>query len=124
MVGALADDLVRFVQTHLGSVWALKLMLTLMREPDRSWTVEALVRELRASSAVISPLLSRFVRIGLAIETDGDWTWRPATPEMEELAGKVAHAYAVTPFGVIQAIAEAPEDRIRGFADAFRLRKD
>ena len=59
------------------------------------------------------------------MQNNGDsWSWRPATPEMEELAGSVVEAYAVTPFGVIQAIAEAPEDRLRQFADAFRMRKD
>ena len=125
MPRALADDLVRFVQTHLGSVWALKMMLAMRAESDQPWSVDALVRELRASPPLIEELLDRFQRIGLAMRQDDlTWCWQPATPEMVELAKGVAEAYAVMPFGVIQAIAEAPEDRLRQFADAFRLRKD
>jgi hypothetical protein len=125
MARPLSDDLVEFVQTGLGSVWALKMMVAMMAEPNRAWSAAELVRELRASDTVISRLLDRFQQIGLAIEgKDHTWHWRPAAPELEELANGVARAYAVTPFGVIQAIAEAPESRLRQFADAFRLRKD
>jgi len=125
MVNALAEDLVKFVQTHLGSVWALRLMLAMQAGPERRWTVEELRLELRATDTLISSLLDRFERLGLAMRLDdGTWCWRPAVPEVEQLARSVAEAYAVTPFGVIQAIAEAPEDRLRQFADAFRLQKD
>lgn len=124
MPRALADDLVRFAQTHLGSVWALKMMIAMREEPTQTWSVETLVRELRASAPLVTELLDRFERIGLAMRDNGEgWCWRPATPEMEELANGLAEAYAVMPFGVIQAIAEAPEDRLKQFADAFRLRK-
>jgi len=125
MARPLSDDLVQFVQTYLGSVWALKMMVAMMAEPSRAWTAAELVRELRASDTVISRLLHRFQQIGLAIEDPANmWCWRPATPELEELSTAVAKAYTETPFGVIQAIAEAPESRLRAFADAFRLRKD
>ena len=125
MSRALADEYIRFAQTYLGSVWALKLMLTLMQDGERPWTVDALVRELRASPLLIGQLLARFEHLGLASNrgTDG-WSWQPATPEVTELSRGVADAYAVTPFGVIQAIAEAPPDSIRLFADSFRLRKE
>jgi hypothetical protein len=124
MVKPLAEDLVKFVQTQLGSVWALRLMLIMREEPARAWTVEPLRLELRASDILIASLLERFERTGLAIREEGDvWYWRPAIPEIDQLARDVADAYAVTPFGVIQAIAEAPTDRLRQFADAFRLKK-
>jgi hypothetical protein len=99
-------------------------MIAMMAEPDRAWTRTALVHELRASDSLIASLLDRFQRIGLAVADDDNWYWRPATPELEDLASSVAKAYAVTPFGVIQAIAEAPEGRLQQFADAFKLRKD
>jgi hypothetical protein len=125
MVKPLADDLVRFLQTHLGSVWALRLMLAMRAEPERAWTAELLVRELRASDRLIARLLYRFQDIGLVVKHDTDtWHWQPAVAEMEALSRDIAEAYAVTPFGVIQAIAEAPNENLRQLADAFRLRKD
>lgn len=123
---ALSDDLVRFVQTHLRTVWALKMMIVMHAAPNDSWTAPALVKELRASEPLVNELLARFERLGLIIQVEekGIWCWRPATDEVRELADAIAVAYATTPFGVIQAIAEAPEDRIRQFADAFRVRRD
>lgn len=121
----LNDALVEFVQSHLGSVWALKLMLIMMAEPARVWAAPELVRELRGTDTLISRLLARFQVIGLAAEGDaGTWIWQPATPELEAMSKGVRDAYEVTPFGVIQAIAEAPDSRLRQFADAFRFRKD
>ena len=71
-----------------------------------------------------APIL-RGKRLGLVTNNNSEgWSWQPATPEVAELSRGVAEAYAVTPFGVIQAIAEAPPDSIRLFADSFRLRKD
>jgi hypothetical protein len=121
----LSDHLVAFAQTQLGSVWALKLMLTLMQTPERAWSVQELVQELRASFRLVDDLLlPRFEKVGLIVkESDKTWIWRPATPELDELAKGIAEAYAVTPFGVIQTIAEAPQDRIQDFADAFLLRR-
>jgi hypothetical protein len=123
MATPLAEDLVKFVQTHLGSVWALRLMLVMRENPTHPWTANALRLELRASDSLIASLLDRFERTGLAVREGDIWCWRPAVPEIEQLSRAVADAYAVTPFGVIQAIAEAPEDRLRQFADAFRLQK-
>jgi hypothetical protein len=121
----LPEDLVSFIQTHLISMWALRLMLTLKTDPDRTWTAQMLVRELRANDVLVSGLLDRFQLMGLSIKNDEDvWCWRPATPELETLAQGVAEAYAVTPFSVIQTIAAVPENRLRQFSDAFKLRKD
>ena len=120
----LPDDVVNFLQTHLGSIWALEMMLVLHHSKDRTWTVEHLVREMRAADQLVAGLLDRFQRLGLVTESNGSWRWDVQSPDMVELTQKVSEAHAVTPFAVIQAIAETPEQRLRQFADAFRLRKD
>ena len=112
MSSALASEVIHFAQTYLGSVWALKLMLALMHETGRPWTVDALVRELRASPLLIGQLLAHFEKLGLATDRGDDgWAWQPATAEVAELSRGVADAYAVMPYGIIQAIAEAPRQR-------------
>lgn len=124
MSRALSDDIVNFVQTQLGSLWALELMLKMAAAPDRDWTVPALVQELRASERAIAANLERFQRSQLIREgTPGTWRWQPVDT-MHDVCRQLIAAYGITPFAVIQAIAEAPEQRLRQFADAFRLRKD
>ncbi len=97
----------------------------MMANPEKDWTTEMLVRELRASHTLIASLLERFQRSGLTTETiPGSWRWSVADDTLHATAKELAAAHAVTPFAVIQAIADAPELRLRQFADAFRIRKD
>jgi hypothetical protein len=104
----LSGSVLKFIQVSLGSVWAMELMLTLMSRPERVWTAMELVREMRASESLIRALLKRFRRLGLA-EAQGDiWYWRPATDELEALSWRAAEAHIVTPFAVLNAIAQMP----------------
>lgn len=94
-------------------------------QPEREWSVEDLVRELRASTLLVPAVLQQFERSGLIAKEKGDkWRWDPKTPELAQLAKDVALAHAVTPFTVIQTIVDAPSYRLRQFADAFQLRKE
>jgi len=120
-----SEQVVHFVQTYLGSVWALKLMLMLRDNAAHSWSVSALNAELRASIPLVAGLLSRFQRFGLVAECEpGTWAWCPASPELADTAAEVAEAYALSPVRIIELIAAGPADPIILFADAFRLRKD
>lgn len=121
----LSEGLVRFIRAHLGSVWALEVMLRMSAAPARDWAVDVLVRELRASDPLVAGVLDQFQRSGLTTKNaDGTWRWQPATPELKRAADGLLEAHAVTPVAVIQAIVDAPRGRLSDFADAFRLRKD
>ncbi len=121
----LDEKLVRFIRAHLGSVWALELLLLMMRTPDREWSADELVRDMRATEPLVSSLLKRFQTAGMLVGREGGgWTWRPADGEIVELSRRLADAYAATPFAVIQVIAESPVSQLIDFADAFRVRKD
>jgi hypothetical protein len=124
-VDDIPEDLLDFLQTTIGSIWALELMLTLRRQPLATWTPAALTAEMRANLQLVSDILRRFERSGLVVAAEpGHWTWRAATPELDRLADASAAAYARTPLRVTRAIAESSNRRIRQFADAFKLRPD
>ena len=124
-VDDIPDDLLDFLQTAIGSIWALDLMLTLRRQPPAPWTAAALTAEMRANLQLVSDILRRFERSGLvAVVEPGQWVWRPATPDLDRLADAAAAAYARTPLRVTRAIADSANRRIRQFADAFKLRPD
>lgn len=117
-------DLLSFIRGHLTSVWALELLLLLRRDPDRSWSGEALVAELRASTAVVDRVLEDFQRTGLAVrEADGICRYAPAARVLAELCDQLEAAYRERPVAVINLIS-APADRIQALADAFRLKGD
>lgn len=123
-VDDLPEDLLVFLQTTIGSIWALDLMLTLRRHPLAPWTAAALTAEMRANLQLVSDILRRFERAGLVRAAEpGHWIWR-ASPELDRLADAAAAAHAHTPLRVTRAIADSYNRRIQQFADAFKLRPD
>lgn len=117
-------DLAAFVREHVGSVWALELLLLLKRDPDRCWTPPDLVAELRASTVLVADNLQKFERGGLVAPDDsGCFRYRPANLVLDELAGRLEAAYRERPVAIVNLIAR-PKDPVQGLADAFKFRGD
>lgn len=117
-------DLAAFVREHIRSVWALELLLALKRDPERCWAVDALVRELRASTSLVSDNLHGFERTGLAVLDDaGCYRYAPASPLLDDLCGMLEEAYRKRPVAMINLIAK-PGDPLQSLADAFKFRGD
>jgi predicted transcriptional regulator len=117
------DDLPIFIRRHLGSVWALEILLLLRREPRRPWTLAEIVQELRAADALVSASLARFEKQGLAVlEATSMYSYRPASPDIATLCDAAEVAFRERPVATINLIS-APEDRLQKLADAFRIRR-
>lgn len=103
----------------------LEVLLLMRRQPDRAWDARALTGELRSSPLVTSSSLAALIAAGLVIEESaGTYRYRPARNELRDIVDRLAAAYAEYPFAVTQAVLHAPNDKVRLFADAFRIKKD
>lgn len=117
------QDLLSFIREHIRSVWALELLLLLKRDPERRWTPDELVRELRASAPLVANNLEALQRAGLtACEEDGRCRYAPAAPVLDKLCNELEAAYRERPVALINVIA-SPPDKLQSLADAFRIRK-
>jgi hypothetical protein len=117
-----SSDLLAFIRTSISSVWALELLLLLKRE-DRAWTDEALVKELRASDALVADGLAVFETSGLVRrDGGGSFIYDPASPVLRALADELEKTYRERPVSVVRAIVSLPNDKLQNFADAFRFR--
>jgi hypothetical protein len=102
------EDLLAFIATSIGSVWALELLLLLKREPSRVWNADALVRELRSSPIVIDEALQRLRTAGLIAQDSPDaYRFHAASPQLDLLASQLEKVYATKPTTVINAIVTA-----------------
>lgn len=119
----LSDEVIRFLRTSIGSVWALELLLLLRRDRVRAWSVDGLIRELRGSAGIVSSALAQLQARGLIAEEDGRYRYEPASSDLDLIVGAVAGSYAEYPIAVTQAIFAASADKIQLFADAFRFKK-
>lgn len=116
------EEIFAFVRTSVRSVWALELLLLLRRSPGRLWHADELVRELRGSPAIVQEELAAMRGAGLVGEAEGRYRYQPVSAAADALAGALQETYAARPMAVVKAIMAAPNEKLRIFSDAFRLR--
>lgn len=117
------EEVLAFVHTDIGSVWALELLIFLKIHPDRNFRLDELVLQLRSSSMAVAQALSRLQAIGLAGERpDGTYYFHPRSPRHREMAAAIESISTEKPMSLIKAIAEIPNEKLRNFSDAFKIR--
>jgi hypothetical protein len=119
---AFDPDLEAFVRAHFHSIWSLELLLLLRAGPDRTWSPDEVVKEMRASPGMIAHLLEHLHRAGLLMEEEGRFRYSPATSILDEACGGLEAAYRKRPVAMTNLIAQ-PSDNVQAFADAFRIRR-
>jgi hypothetical protein len=118
------EDVLAFVSATVKSIWALELLLLIERERNRGWQTDELVRELRASTVVIREALAGLAGAGLiATDEAGRCCYRPASEQLDSFVRAAQTLYVAKPLAVINAIAAAPNEKLRIFAEAFRLKE-
>ena len=117
-------EILSFVRSSIGSVWALEMLLLVGGRPERVWRRDELVRELRSSPAAVAGAALVLERAGL-VANDGErgCRYRPASPELDHIGQLVRKIYAAKPATVIGAIFDSPDDKLRAFAAAFKFKE-
>ena len=116
-------EILNFVRSSLGSVWALEMLLLAGGRPERIWQIDELVRELRSSPAAVTGAAVLLERAGLITRDSGGWRYQPRSPALDHMGEMVRKVYAVKPATVIGAIFESSNDKLRSFTEAFRFKE-
>ena len=122
----------QFIGDHVDSVMQLEVLLLLAEQPGKVWTAAELAQQLRIDVAWVDAQLRAMVAGGLATVDDSGagggggpaFRYAPRTAELSATIDELARAYADRRVTVIGLIFSKPIDKLRSFADAFRLRKD
>jgi hypothetical protein len=125
--GDLPEAVCRFIADHIDSVEQLEILLLLYQHPERSWTTESVARELRISALSAGDRLKDMARSSLLSKVqggEGEYRYAPDNQQLAEAVAGLATAYSERRVTVINLIFSKPIDKIRTFADAFRLRRD
>jgi hypothetical protein len=118
------DEVIEFIRAHIGSVYTLEVLLLMKREAAREWPVADLVHELRSSRTAVAEALTRLSRAGLVTEKSaGQFSFGPTSPAEEQIASEIEQLYSVRPISVVKAIMSAPDDKLRAFSDAFKIKE-
>jgi hypothetical protein len=116
-------NLNQFIQTHLVTVDHLRVLLHLKGTPRTEWDVLDVAAKLYLPPRSAAAVLAQLTDDGLAVSS-GDpsrYRYQPRTPELAELADKLAEMDRTQPVTLINQIYARPKD-IQAFADAFKLR--
>lgn len=118
-------DLAEFIESSFESVWSLELLLALYRQPERVWTAEELIAELRSSHVVVRKSIEILLASGLIVAESGDAVrYGPASADQARLVANLDEEYRIKPAAVRRLIVRSGADKLRVFANAFRIVKD
>jgi DNA-binding HxlR family transcriptional regulator len=116
----------QLITEHLDSVMQLEVLLLLAGGPGKVWTAPDLAQQLRIDAAWVDGQLRTMTAGGLVAVSEqsgpapAQYRFAPRTPELAQAVSELADR-RVTVIGLIFA---KPTDKLRSFADAFRIRKD
>jgi hypothetical protein len=118
------EEVFEFIRKHIGSVGTLELLIWMQRGRDRMWQTTDLVRELRSSPVAIAQGLSSLQAAELVAKTgDDSYSFAPASALQAQLAADIEKLYAVRPVALMKVIMTAPNEKLRIFSDAFKLKE-
>lgn len=122
----LSKELKEFIREQIHSVVMLEVLLLLHRNQPRSLGAADLATELGIDEEVAKEQLSALVAIELiAYSEDNEplYWYYPSDPDHASLVNDLAVAYSKQRIPVLSLILAKRPDRIRLFAEAFRLVK-
>jgi hypothetical protein len=122
------NEIVRFIHEYIDSVEQLEVLLLLRSSAPSAWTAEAVARDLRTAESSVTARLKtlhaqKLVEAATA-ESGTAYRYAPDGVGTDRLVGELASEYALRRVAVITLIFSKPNDAVRSFADAFRIRKD
>jgi len=117
----------RFIATHIDSIEKLEVLLLLRSRADREWNARDVSQELRITESSATARLEDLTARRLLVKASGSassYRYSPASSDDDEDVGELQSTYSTRRVSVISFIFSKPLDRVRGFADAFRLKRD
>jgi hypothetical protein len=118
------EHLLSFLRRSIESVEGLEMLFLLHTTKERWWTANEIDAELRSSPLAVQERLDSLEKRGLVKrDENGSYCFNEGSPDAQ-LVTELAAEFARRPFTIMNFILKNPTDKIRTFADAFRLKKD
>ncbi|HEX2570686.1 MAG TPA: hypothetical protein VH877_14110 [Polyangia bacterium] len=119
------EEVLSFLSAYIDSAFRLDILLLLMSRGERWLTAEDVARELRLFPEPVARELQALSEHGLierSTEPAPTFRYRPSNMELDRVARLLERTYTERRTTVVTLIYSRPNDKLRGFADAFKLR--
>jgi hypothetical protein len=111
------------IAESIDSVPELEAILLLREKSARDWTATEAGERLYVSKTVAGYVLATLAERGFFVFDGERYRYQPASPELAAAIDEFAATYARHLVEVTQLIHAKPSPGVRGFAEAFRIRK-
>jgi hypothetical protein len=120
-------DVVQFITERIGCVAELEAVLILRQNPEMKWSSQTLASRLYVPVATAEELLQLLCQSGFAageVDQPPLYRYQPATTDLQGKIDRLAALYSTHLVPVTRFIHAKARQRVQGFADAFKFRKD
>ncbi len=118
-------DVKELLMNHIDSVGHLEVLLVFFNNPEKIWTPQTLSNELRSHETSVAKHMAKLSTSGFIKSVSGDqYQYGPESDELKVKVDRLHQAYKEMSVAVISFIYEKPTDKLKGFADAFKIKKD
>jgi hypothetical protein len=121
------EELRSFIREMIPTIDAAELLVMLALNSERAYSVQEAVEAMQPT-AVTAPAARRYLMHfhaqGLVAPRDGEaYQYSPGSPELDEAVRALARVYNARPVTLVRMIYAPKDEKIRSFADAFRIKK-
>jgi len=126
MEGPIPEPVVRLIATHIGTLEQLEILLLLAGRPQQAWSVDAVYKVIRSSRSSVAERLEELRLQGLLAfaEEKKEFRFQPQSPEIGTAVELLAQSYKERRVKIVEMIYSPPAEPLKGFADAFKFKKD
>ena len=121
------EELRSFIQDTIPSLDAAELLVMLAREPARGYAPADAVEGLRPTvvgEAEAKRYLAHFQARGLvSLDDGGGYRYAPADGDLDRRVRELTRAFNERPVTLVRLIYASGDEKIRSFAEAFRIKK-
>ena len=120
----ISEDLKRFIKENIQTMLRLEVLLLLHQRQPGAFTAAEVAGELNFDNETTAQELMALEADGLVAHVQSDkfkYTYRPLNPTLESLIEELAMGYSQQRVPILSAMLAEHPDRIRCFAEAFRI---
>ena len=121
------EELRSFIQEAIPTVDSAELLVLLATHRDRHYSLVELLEAMRPTiitEAAARRYLGTFYERGIiSARADDAYQYSPSSPELDATVRALTRVYNERPVTLVRVIYAPKDEKIRSFADAFRIKK-
>ncbi len=124
LISRLDEEIKDFLVESIESVGQLELLLYTYQNKHKQWSSETISIELGTQTPVSPKQMEALYSKGMLKKTDGFFSYCPRNEFINSKVDKLFLIYHESPVEIVTFLFTQRDEKLKGFADAFKFKKD